>query len=54
MKSRPIKIYCSKCTNCNGKECIKYGSDANKAVEACAKDGFKHYNTAHKMRNHAR
>ena len=43
MAKNRLEIDCRKCVNCTGIECKEYGNDANKAVAACAKDGFKNY-----------
>lgn len=48
MANRRLEIDCRKCANCTGNECKEYGNDANKAVAACAKDGFKKYFAASK------
>ena len=54
MAKRKLEIDCRKCANCTGNECKEYGNDANKAVAACANDGFKNYINAHENGNHAR
>lgn len=38
-----IEVNCNKCVNCTGDSCKKYGSNADKAVRACADDNFKNY-----------
>ena len=38
-----IEVDCRKCKNLGNNECLKYGKDADKAVDKCAKDGFKNY-----------
>lgn len=38
-----LEIDCKKCDKCTGEGCICYGNDADKAVKACADDGFKNY-----------
>ena len=44
-----LEIDCRKCNKCTGTSCLCYGDDADKAVKACADDGFKNYTikTAH-------
>lgn len=51
---RTLEIDCRKCANFNGNECKKYGNDANEAVAACAKDGFRNYKNVHKNKKVAR
>lgn len=38
-----IEVDCRKCKNLGNDECTIYGKDADKAVDLCAKDGFKNY-----------
>ena len=38
-----IEVDCRKCKNLGNDECLKYGKNADKAVEMCVKDRFKNY-----------
>lgn len=38
-----LEIDCRKCANLGEDCCLKYGADPEKAVKACAADGFCNY-----------
>lgn len=38
-----LELDCRKCSNLGEDGCRKYGADPDKAVKACAADGFRHY-----------
>ena len=43
-----LEVDCRKCQNCVDNACKIYGAVTRKAVEACAKDGFKRYKKVNK------